>query len=158
MQRVELRMIEKDAWQPISRLVAFRAVNRQVLAPRTPAVVARQLAVAGHVGGDIEWPHLIDAPHQPQLFQIERSAVAWPYRRAKPRVSIGFGTFESRLRIGVDPIEDRIGDVRRHTGQSQQSLPAGVRSRLIPFHKLAEMQFCGLVHRAESKRDLWVSR
>ena len=64
------------------------------------------------------------ALHQQQLFESFEGAVLAPVGGSQRKIIIAFGAVGAGIVVGVDPIEDRVGDVIGHIGQFHQHVVA----------------------------------
>jgi hypothetical protein len=91
-----------------------------------------------------------DAAHQQQLFQRDGQGVARSVRHAASGVVVGFGARLARLAIGVDPVEDRIGQGIGHVRQSQEGLAPGARLADFPLQHAGQVQLGRFILQAEA--------
>ena len=77
---------------------------------------------------------------QEQFLDRRGHAVSRRVGRAAARIVIRLRTRLARLRVGIDPVEDRVGGDGRHSRQFQKRLPPGARLPLFPLPDHAQVQ------------------
>ena len=137
-------LVQVDPGLAVGPHVQLDAVERQ---QRGPAAVHRPVGVVdlgdgARVGlAAVEVPVAIrvgpeqkpgrHAADQQQLLDRFQRPVLGGVRRIERGVVVDFGAVFARLVVGVDPVEDGVGDVLGHPRQAHQDLPAAVFDVLV---------------------------